>query len=57
MGYEGCGGVTIAIHLARPTRIRPSRRPCLSGRKAHERPSWDRLGLMLYAGDWWEGYH
>ena len=37
---------TIAIHLARPTRIKPSRRPDLSGRKAQASPSYDRLAVV-----------
>lgn len=31
---------TIAMHLASPTRIKPSRSSGSSGRKAHARPSW-----------------
>lgn len=33
-------GVTIAMHLAKPTRIKPSRRPSLSGINAQESPSY-----------------
>lgn len=33
-------GVTIAMHLAKLTRIKPSRRPSLSGRNAQESPSY-----------------
>lgn len=30
---------TIAMHLAKPTRIKPSRRPSLSGKNAQESPT------------------
>lgn len=37
--FQKKGIFTIAIHRARPTRMRPSRRAGLSGRKAHANPS------------------
>lgn len=37
---------TIAMHLAKPTRMRPSLKPSLSGRKAHDRPSIKK-GAMI----------
>ena len=35
--------LTIAIHLANPTRMRPSRSSGLSGRNAHDKPSYKVL--------------
>lgn len=36
----GPSNPTIAMHLAKPTRINPSRRPSLSGRNAQESPNY-----------------
>lgn len=41
---------TMAIHRARPTRIRPTRSSGLSGRNAHAKPSWSVLAII---GDRW----
>ena len=44
MGGQGMGwwvgSFTMAMQRARPTKMRPSRRPALSGRKAHASASW-----------------
>lgn len=36
---------TIAMHLAKPTRIKPSRRPSFSGKNAQESPSYRKPPL------------
>lgn len=44
------------MHRARPTRIKPSRKPGLSGRKAHARASYTEL---VYRGEFYRrgAYH
>ena len=41
---------TMAMHRARPTRIRPTRSSGLSGRNAHARPSWSMSVTVMDRG-------
>ena len=48
-------GSTMAMHLASPTRIRPSRSPPLSGRNAQARASYGRGVSIEEERDWDQG--
>lgn len=44
-----CPILTMAMHLPRPTRMRPARRPGSSGKKAHDKPSWyNQVSAMIF---------
>lgn len=49
--------LTIAIHRANPTSMRPSRKPALSGRNAHARPSCQALADVSDSRRGIEAYH